>query len=163
MRGYIYKLSFTGTDRVYIGQTYTSLEQRLKSHLQLLNTGKHPIEQMQSDYSSGIISKPVMEVLEETERRLLSEREGDFIDIHKDNCYNRFFPQNKGIYPKLAYQISTDDAKSLKVMAIDADLTLKPFVEAQLIAMAKCKVSYVDLWASNQALADALEQLRAQA
>lgn len=62
-----------------------------------------------------------------------------------------------------AVDLSPETIRALKLLILDEPSELKPWMELQLVAMAECKVSYVDLWASNQALADALEQLRNKA
>lgn len=62
-----------------------------------------------------------------------------------------------------AVDLSPETIRALKEMLLDEPIELKPWMELQLVAMGECKVSYVDLWASNQALANALEQLRNKA
>lgn len=85
----IYKLNFTGTDKVYIGQSRT-LEIRLNQHLSLFRSGNHTIK-MQAAYS--LYGKPTLEVLCECSVEELNEFENETIEIWDavDNGFNSVY------------------------------------------------------------------------
>jgi hypothetical protein len=52
--------------------------------------------------------------------------------------------------------------KALTSLALDADTSLKPFIEVQLVAMGQKGISYLDLWKQCEALTAQLKQLSNQ-
>lgn len=73
----IYKLNFTGTDKVYIGQS-RRLEKRLAEHLALFRSGNHS-RKMQAAYLE--FGSPTLEVLCECTIEELKEFENETIEI----------------------------------------------------------------------------------
>lgn len=55
--------------------------------------------------------------------------------------------------------IDSDTKGKLTTLATNADFTLKPFIERQLIKMAENGVSYEELFNENEALRISLKQL----
>ncbi len=82
----IYKLNFTGTDKVYIGQS-RRLEKRLAEHISLLKSDSHTIK-MQEAYKD--FGEPSIEILCECSIEELSDFENETIEIWNavDNGFN---------------------------------------------------------------------------
>lgn len=95
----IYKLSFEGTDKVYIGQS-EDIEKRYKEHLAFLRKGLHSIKMNKAYAMFGI---PLLEVLCECLVAELDEFEEETISIYNsvDNGFNTLYkpgdtPDNTG-------------------------------------------------------------------
>lgn len=78
----IYRLIFNGTDKTYIGQS-VDVARRYKDHLYLLSKGLGAIR-LQNAYNK--YGSPTIEIIEETTRDKLSDRENYY--INKYNSYN---------------------------------------------------------------------------
>lgn len=89
MKPCIYKITFDGLNKCYIGQT-CDLKVRFKSHCSLLQSGSHANFLMQDDFMRGAISNPKIEVLEECERPQLHSLERKYIMENIEICYNSF-------------------------------------------------------------------------
>lgn len=81
----IYKLSFIGTDKVYIGQS-ENIEYRYASHINTLKKNKGA-KKLQEAYN--IFGKPVLEIVLECDREELSYLENEAIEIF--NSYKNGF------------------------------------------------------------------------
>lgn len=89
---YVYKLTFSGTNKVYIGQT-KSLENRFSQHKRALQGGYHISSDMQKHYSNNPcdISLEVIEVLEDKssadslEEKLIEENYTSIFNISKNS------------------------------------------------------------------------------
>lgn len=55
--------------------------------------------------------------------------------------------------------LTLETKKALGSLALEADKSLKAFIELQLIAMGKHGVAYLDLWNENEALRSKLQQI----
>lgn len=97
----IYKLSFTGTDKVYIGQSL-NIERRFIDHKRKLLQGTHTCK-MQGAYSS--YGMPAIEIIEECSASSLSTLELDYISKYNsvkagynilDNEYPILYGENNG-------------------------------------------------------------------
>lgn len=73
----IYKLSFNGTNKVYIGQSI-NIESRFKAHIRCLNTGSHTYK-LQNAYK--LYGMPQLEILVECSKEELDFCENESIQI----------------------------------------------------------------------------------
>lgn len=89
MKGFIYIIRNTVNNKVYIGQTRTSVEQRWREHLRHAQYGDQVINRAMKKYG---IDKFYIETLEICDIELLDEREIYYIDLYdstdKSKGYN---------------------------------------------------------------------------
>lgn len=90
--GYIYKITFKNTDKVYIGQTIQNPEDRFNKHIRMLNNNNHHSKKLQKDW--GILSNPSISILEECAENILNEREVYWIKYY--NSYINGYNGNEG-------------------------------------------------------------------
>lgn len=111
----IYKLVFSGTDKVYIGQS-SILENRLNQHINKLKLGTHSIK-MNSAYKE--FGEPTLEVLCECTVAELNDFENETIEIYNavDNGFNTLY--NAGDFP-INYGEDCANAKYSNVQIIEA-------------------------------------------
>ena len=88
----IYKLKFTGTDKVYIGLS-DNIERRLVSHRHSLLTRQSPKKLQEAFNTYGM---PILEVLLECNKDELDTYEKEAIDIY-DSIDNGFNSRNGGV------------------------------------------------------------------
>lgn len=85
MIGKLYKISFIGTDKVYIGKTYQCLDTRLKDHIKNIN--KHPKRKL----SRALNKYPyTISLIGEYPQGILEEKEIEYIKLYDSfkNGYN---------------------------------------------------------------------------
>jgi len=88
--GYIYKIINRATNRFYIGATL-SLKDGFHGHMISLSQQKHFCKLMQKDYDEFGEYSFHVEVIEEVDANILSDRENHWISKYFDNmdkCYN---------------------------------------------------------------------------
>lgn len=89
MKGFIYIIKNTVNNKVYIGQTRTSVNQRWSEHLRHANYGNYVINRAMRKYG---IKNFYVETLEICDLDILDEREIYYIDLYdstnKDKGYN---------------------------------------------------------------------------
>jgi len=84
MKGFIYKISSPHTDKIYIGSTILTLEERLKNHNKKSNQTN---SRLILSYGDAVI-----ECLEEVEYEdvdILRQKEGEYIRQYLDKCVNK--------------------------------------------------------------------------
>jgi len=86
----VYKLSFTGCDKVYIGSTF-NLERRKTFHLRDLRVNKHSNQYLQecyNTYGEDCITFEVLEVIDNlsTGKTYLLTREKHYLDSFNKEC-----------------------------------------------------------------------------
>jgi hypothetical protein len=74
------------------------------------------------------------------------------------NSNNKMEIVKTGIIRKEVH-LDRDTKKALSSMALNNDQSLKPFIEAQLIAMGARGISYLDLWQQCEAMTAQLKSL----
>lgn len=93
----IYKLISDSTDRVYIGSTYKTLNERLSSHKSDYNRNKEKknVRKLANSFHLFKIGNIRIELLESypcSSKRELHERERYWIDHYKEKCINKCIP-----------------------------------------------------------------------
>lgn len=93
----IYKLTFNGTDKVYIGQSTISIENRFAEHCYHLKSGKHT-KKMNIAYEQ--FGLPSLHIVKECDSSNIDELENYYIAYYNsvDNGYNTLY--NAGDTPK---------------------------------------------------------------
>lgn len=84
----IYKISFDGLDRCYVGKS-ENVKMRIKGHISSLNRGKHVNVEMQNDFTKGLIFNPKIDILKSDVAYIEGlSVERSYIMKFKDTCYN---------------------------------------------------------------------------
>lgn len=89
----IYKLVFSGTNKVYIGQS-VNIEKRYKQHICTLRNNEHNHKLQDAYIQFGI---PSLEILSECSIEELDEQEDECIDIYNsvNNGFNIYYTANQ--------------------------------------------------------------------
>ena len=90
--GYIYKIQFENTSKVYIGQTTLAPKIRFSKHIKMLENKTHHSKKLQKEYTSLI--NPSIHTLEECVNTILNEREMYW--IKKYDSYIKGYNGNEG-------------------------------------------------------------------
>ena len=107
MNGFIYIIKNTVNNKVYVGQTKVSVEQRWKEHLRHASYGKQVINRAMKKYG---IDKFYIEILETCTLDMLDTREIYYINLYdstnKSKGYNVSIGGNTPRYKKIVLNIS---------------------------------------------------------
>lgn len=91
----IYKITNTINKKVYIGQSI-DIENRLKTHIRLLNTNKHYNNHLQSSWNKYTEASFIFDIIEYCSQETLDEKEKYYIALHESSKYHKGYNLTEG-------------------------------------------------------------------